>query len=256
MKSLKSIPYRDECDSVCLLDIYLPDEAAFPVFIYFHGGGIVSGDRTMDTFYSALAQKGIAVVTADYRMYPTAKYPEFIEDAAAAVNWVNSNMNSYGTVTGCFVGGSSAGGYISQMLCFDKSYLAVYGIDSDNISGYVHDAGQPTTHFNVLGERKIDTRRVIIDEMAPIYHITGDRDYAPMQIIVSDNDIPNRLEQTQLLVATLKQFDYDENRLDFRVMKNSDHCSYINKQNDNGDWIFAEMIYDFISEHNSTENSD
>ena len=228
------------------LDIYLPDSDTFPVFIYFHGGGLESGDKVLDKFYDSLVQKGVAVVTANYRMYPEARYPEFTEDAAAVVAWAYNNMSSYGKVTKFFVGGSSAGGYLSQMLCFDKKYLAKYGIDSDDIGGYVHDAGQPTTHYNVLRERGIDPKRVIIDEAAPIYHIQADRNYAPMQIIVSDNDMQNRLEQTYLLVSTLKHFQYDESKLDLRVMKDSTHCSYINAQNSNGEWIFAEMIFEFI----------
>ena len=40
--------------------------------------------------------KGIAVASADYRMYPSAKYPDFIEDAAEAVHWVSENIGRYG----------------------------------------------------------------------------------------------------------------------------------------------------------------
>ena len=246
MKTYENISYKKTDVNECVLDIYLPETDAFPVFIYFHGGGIESGCKSGDKFYSALVKKGIAVVSADYRMYPTAAFPDFINDAAAAVAWVYRNMKTYGTVTDIFVGGSSAGGYLSQMLCFDKKYLGVYGIDPDSLGGYVHDAGQPTTHFNILRERGIDTKRVIIDEAAPIYHIRSNRDYAPMQIIVSDKDMQNRLEQTYLLVSTLKHFGYDENKLDFRLMQNSTHCSYVNAQDDNGEWIFENMIYEFI----------
>lgn len=243
MKIYKDIQYKEENE--CLLDIYLPDEEAFPVFVYFHGGGLERGSKDKASFYEGLAEKGIAAISANYRMYPSAVYPQFIEDAAAVVNWAEKNMPSYGKVTNIFVGGSSAGGYLSQLLCFDKKYLALYGIDADKIGGYVHDAGQPTTHFNVLRERGIDTRRVIIDEAAPIFHITENRDYAPMQIIVSDNDMKNRLEQTNLLVSTLKHFGYSEEKLDFRFMKNSKHCSYVNLK-DGDKWAFADMIYEFI----------
>ncbi len=248
MKIYENISYKKTDSNECMLDIYLPDTDVFPVFIYFHGGGMESGSKTgCSGFLKALAEKGIAAVSADYRMYPDAEYPDFIKDAAAVVAWAHSHMAEYGKITNFFVGGSSAGGYLSQMLCFDKKYLAVHGIDSDKLGGYLHDAGQPTTHFNILRERGLDTRRVIIDEAAPIYHIVGNRDYAPMQIIVSDNDMENRLEQTYLLVSTLKHFGYSEDKLDFRVMKNSTHCSYVRKQDSDGEWIFANMIYEFIA---------
>ncbi len=255
MKIYKNVSYKKTDLNECMLDIYLPDAGVFPVFIYFHGGGLEAGSRK-DSYgiYKALAEKGIAVLSADYRMYPTAVFPDFIKDAAAVVFWAHSNMQDYGKVTNIFVGGSSAGAYLSQMLCFDKKYLAVYGIDSDHLGGYLHAAGQPTTHFNILRERGIDTRRVIIDEAAPIYHIVGNRDYAPMQIIVSDDDMQNRLEQTYLLVSTLKHFEYSEYKLDFRVMKDSTHCSYVNKQNFLGEWIFANMIYEFIASKDKVWN--
>lgn len=254
MKKIENICYKKTMPDADMLDIYLPDTEKFPVFIYFHGGGLEKGDKAKEKFYTALAQKGVAVVTANYRMYPDAVYPEFIKDAAAAVAWTYNNIHAYGKPTGFFVGGSSAGGYLSQMLCFDKKYLAVHGIDSDSLGGYIHDAGQPTTHFNVLRERGVDSRRVIIDEAAPIYHITENRNYAPMQIIVSDNDMKNRPEQTTLLVSTLKHFEYDENKLDYRIMKDSAHCSYVNAQDNNGEWIFANMIYEFILSNRKGEN--
>lgn len=65
------------------------------------------------------------------------------------------------------MGGSSAGGYLSMMLCFDKKYYEAVGVSPSDISGCVHDAGQPTVHFKVLKERGIDSRRIIIDESAP-----------------------------------------------------------------------------------------
>ena len=116
-----------------------------------------------------LVKKGVAVVSANYRMYSEAKYPEFINDSAAAIAWTMKNIKEYGEPLSFFIGGSSAGGYLSEMLCFDKKYLAQYGIDSDLINGYIHDAGQPIVHFNVLRARGIDSRRVIIDEAAPIF---------------------------------------------------------------------------------------
>lgn len=249
MKKYENVSYNEKNISENTMDIYVPKKNEFPVFIYFHGGGLEEGGKERERFYEALANKGVAIVTADYRMYPNAVFPDYLEDAAEVVAWVYKNIENYGKETGIFVGGSSAGGYMSQMLCFDKKYLAKHGIDSDSVSGYIHDAGQPTTHFNILRERGICTKRIVVDEAAPLYHIDENRDFAPMQIIVSDNDMKNRLEQTHLLVSTLKHFGYDENKLDFRVMRDSRHCSYVNKQNENGEFVFAEMVYEFISKH-------
>ena len=128
-----------------------------------------------------------------------------------------------------------------MMLCFDDKYLLPYKLPSDVIKGYIHDAGQPTTHFNVLRERGIDSRRVIIDEAAPIYHIGKAVSYPPMMIIVSDNDMKNRYEQTQLTISTLKHFEYEESKIYYRLMHGT-HCHY------SATVEFGKIICEFINE--------
>lgn len=248
MKIIENICYTNAQLPLQMLDLYLPDGDTFPVVIYFHGGGIVGGNKK-ERFLKYLQAKGVAVISANYRLYPDAAYPEFIRDAASAVAWAYKHMPEYGEITGYFVGGSSAGGYLTQMLCFDKKYLKMHNIDSDQVTGYIMDAGQPTAHFNVLKERGIDSRRVIIDETAPIYHITANRDYAPMQIIVAENDMRNRAEQTALLISTLKHLGCAEEKIDFRFMPNCKHVEYINQFDENGNSVFADLIYDFVSKH-------
>ena len=230
-----------------LLDIYLPDHDEFPTFLYFHGGGLIHGDKSNQNYLGDwFANRGIAFISANYRMYPQAKYPEFIDDAAEAVAWVMKNISNYGGNGKIFVGGSSAGGYLSMMLCFDGHYLQNHGILPEEISGYIHDAGQPTTHFNVLRERGIDHRRVIIDDAAPLFHIGRSDKYAPMMIIVADNDMKNRYEQTMLTESTLRHFEYDMSTIELKIMKNCTHTSYVSQFTDDGESVFGAMISDFI----------
>lgn len=243
MKTIFDICYNERTNQC--LDIYLPEADEFSVFLYFHGGGLVSGDKTNDkNLFNYLASNNIAVVSANYRMYPNAAYPDYLNDAADAVAWMLSNMNKYGKIKGIYIGGSSAGGYISQMLCFDEKWLSKHGITAADFSGFIHDAGQPTCHFNVLHERGLDTRKVIIDESAPLYHIGESENYPPMLIIVSDNDLPNRYEQTMLLISTLKQFGYSET-VQLKVMHGA-HCAYVNTLDKNGHSIFGQLVMEFI----------
>ena len=243
MKSILDVCYSTENQQY--LDIHLPENNIFPVLIYFHGGGLESGDKSEDKiFYDYMNKQGIAIVTANYRMYPYAKYPDFLADVAEAVAWVFKNINRYGKPSDIFIGGSSAGGYISQMLCFDESWLGKHNINPTDISGFIHDAGQPTCHFNILRERGLDTRRVIIDDSSPLYHIMNNKKYPPMYIIVSDNDMENRYEQTMLLISTLKHFGYDKN-IELKIMHGT-HCEYINKINKKGENIFGQIVSEFI----------
>lgn len=242
MKILKDISYSDIGHERQVLDLYLPDCEEFPVFIYFHGGGIENGGKDIAWAQQgiiSLVKKGVAVVMANYRLYPSAVYPDFIRDAAAAVAWTYKHINEYGKCKGYYVGGSSAGGYISQMLCFDKKYLGVHNIDPSTIDGFIHDAGQPTAHFNVMRERGFDTRRVVIDETCPIYHIGTAEKYAPMLILVATNDMENRYEQTMLLVSTMKHFRYDMDKVELKVLEGT-HCSYTQT-------TLPELVYEYIT---------
>ena len=247
MKTIENIFYTSAKSPFQSLDLYLPDCESFPVVIYFHYGGFTGGDKAGYKFIPFLQERGIAVISANYRMYPEAAFPDFIRDGAMAVAWAYKHMPEYGNITGYFIGGSSAGGYLTELLCFDKKYLKLHKIDSDTVTGYIMDAAQPTTHFNVLVERGLDKRRVIIDEAAPIYHITEGRTYPPMQIIVADNDLRNRNEQNALLVSTLKHFGCEEDKIDYRVIPNSKHVQYVNAIDENGRSLFADIVYEFIT---------
>ena len=227
-----------------LLDVYAPEEKAEKVFLYFHGGGFKRGDKsTALKFAKYLTDRGIALISANYRMFPNAKYPDFINDAADAVAF----SKKYARETlGCdtlYVGGSSAGGYLTMMLCFDPTYMNAVGLDNSAVAGYFHDAGQPTAHFNVLEDAGIDPRRVIVDETAPLYYMGTSESYPPMRFIVSDNDMKNRYEQTMLVLSTLKHFEYEN--FDHVVMHGK-HCAYVHAFDENGDSVLGKMICDFI----------
>lgn len=230
------------------LDLILPEGNHFDgVFIYFHGGGLENGSKDADmAFIDYLAANNVAVVTANYRMYPDAKFPDFIDDAADCVAWVKNHISDYGYCDRIFVGGSSAGGYLSMMLCFNERYLGRHGIKPTDLAGFCHDAGQPTSHFNVLRERGIDTRRVIIDETAPLYFI-GHNGTAcpPMFFLVSDQDMENRYEQTMLMLSTLKHFRYDMDKIGYKVLHGT-HCHQVRAIDENGESIFGKLILAFI----------
>lgn len=224
------------------LDIWLPNGEEFDVFVFFHGGGLVNGSRKFDeAIPKYFTDRNVAVISVEYRMYPDAKYPEFIEDAAKSVAWVMKNIN-YNNI---YVGGCSAGGYLSMMLCFDRRYLAKEGIDPLEITAWIHDAGQPTAHFNVLKNSGIDPRRVIVDDTAPMYYVGVEREHSPMLFIVSDNDMKNRYEQTMLMLSTMKHFELDKN-VKLKVMHGT-HCEYVSKIDENGDSVFGKIVCEFIS---------
>ena len=244
MKLLKDIYYSEESIPEKSLDVYLPDEECKAAFLYIHGGGIEAGDKAdMRREGEYLAEHGYAFISINYRMYPNARFPEFISDSAQACAWAKKNMQGLCRCDKLYVGGSSAGGYISMMLCFDKRYYDAVGISNSDIAGYWHDAGQPTNHFNVLKYEGFDSRRVIIDERAPLYFVGIEKEYPPMRFIVSDNDMTGRYEQTMLLLKTLEHFGYKHYD---HYVAHGRHCEYFNKRNDDGTTVSSHMIEDFL----------
>lgn len=243
MRSYKDILYKE---GLCL-DVHLPEVDEFDVFVYFHGGGLCEGSRKgVEVFATTLAKRGIATVSVEYSMYPDAKYPDFIVDSADSIRWVKDNLSTYGKVGKVYVGGSSAGAYISMMLCFDKRYLLNAGVQPDYIDGYIHDAGQPTVHFNVLVEHGLDGKRVLVDERSPMYFVGTDESYPPMLYIVANQDMPGRYEQTMLMINTLSRFGHaDKTKL---VVMDGRHCSYTKRADDNGEGVLANLILEFVEE--------
>lgn len=245
MRTINDICYSEEKDNIRLLDICLPDTDAKDVFVYFHGGGLGSGSKDVNApFIKYLCDNGIGVVTANYRLYPNAKYPDYIEDAAECVSWVVKHIKEYTPAKRIFIGGSSAGGYLSLMLCFDGRYLEKYGLSPTDFAGYIHNAGQPTTHFSVLSERGFNSWRAVIDEAAPIYYVGTSEKYAPMLFIVSDNDMNCRYEQTLLTIATMKQFGKADG-VSLKVI-NGGHCEQDYRNNADGVNEFGAIALEYI----------
>jgi acetyl esterase/lipase len=234
------------------LDIYLPEnKPCKAVFVFFHGGGFE--DRNFKKSGTPLAKElvehGIVCVNPDYRHYPHASFPDFIEDGAAAVAWTVKNIGEYCPCTKIFVGGHSAGGHLAMLLCFDHHFLKAHGVDPVNdIAGYIFASGQPTTHFNVLKEMGMDSRAVIADERSPLYHVREKG--APLLVLCTDHDIKNRKEQTDLLVSTLKAFEY-ESPVEYRLLEGYGHSNYLypNEKKPQKPSIGSGIIAEFIQEH-------
>lgn len=126
-----------------MLDVYTPDGARdAPVIVFFYGGNWQSGDRALYRFVAvALARRGIVAVVPDYRVYPQARFPEFVEDGAQAVAWVKANIGRFGGGR-IFLMGHSAGAHIAAMLALDGEWLARAGLDAKrDIAGLIGIAG-------------------------------------------------------------------------------------------------------------------
>lgn len=122
------------------LDVYVPRGArAAPVVIFWYGGSFQFGRRENYRFLgAALAQRGLVTVLPDYRLYPPAVFPDFLDDAAQAVRWVHDHAAEFGgDPARLFLMGHSAGGYIASMVALDRRYLARAGASDVKLRGLI-----------------------------------------------------------------------------------------------------------------------
>ncbi|MBC8350791.1 MAG: alpha/beta hydrolase [Planctomycetes bacterium] len=214
----EGILYRDGDDQTeymqerCRLDVYYPtDVELFPTVVWFHGGGLKAGNRSVP---EGLKSKGIAVVAVNYRLHPKVKSPAYIEDGAAAVAWTFKNIPKYGgSSKRIFVSGHSAGGYLTSMIGLDKHWLAAYKVNADDIAGLIPYSGHTITHFTVRAERGIDGKQPIIDDMAPLFHVR--KDAPPLLLITGDRELEilGRYEENAYLWRMMQVVEHPDTEL-------------------------------------------
>ena len=193
----------------CQLDLYYPSEQKnFATVVWFHGGGLTGGKRSIP---NALKNKGIAIATVDYRLSPKVKVTDCIDDAAASVAWVFDHIEEYGgSRNRIFVSGHSAGGYLTSMVGFDRSWLAKYDIDANSIAGLIPYSGHTITHFTARKELGLKDTTPLIDQLAPLFFV---RDDAPATLLITGD------RELEMLGR------YEENAYFWRMLRVAGHSN-------------------------------
>jgi acetyl esterase/lipase len=115
------------------LDVFTPvaGSAGAPVLVFFYGGSWKNGSKEDYAFVGqALAAQGFVTVLPDYRLYPEVRFPDFLDDGAQALAWVEQNIAAYGGDPSRIVlAGHSAGAYNAVMLGLNPAYLRRAGVD-------------------------------------------------------------------------------------------------------------------------------
>ncbi len=123
------------------LDIYRPreDRGSLPVVFFIYGGSWNSGHKENYSFAGhALSSLGFVTVIADYRLVPEVEYPVFLNDNAAALDWVYDHIGDFGgDATRLNLAGHSAGAYNAAMLALSPSYRhsAKWGTSIKSLAG-------------------------------------------------------------------------------------------------------------------------
>ncbi len=127
------------------LDVYVPlnSSGSDPVLMFIYGGSWNTGDKDGYDFVGrAFAAEGFVTVIADYRLVPEVRFPSFVEDGAAAVKWIDENIDEFGgNPEEIYLVGHSAGAYNAIMLAVDHRFLGAHGLGKDTIDGAAGIAG-------------------------------------------------------------------------------------------------------------------
>ncbi len=190
----KGIFYTQSADALRSLDIYAPEDCeSCPVVAFVHGGAWKTGDksnhRAKGIFF---AEKGFVFVSINYRTFPHARFPQFIEDVADALRWIHEKIGEYGGDGNRIVlMGHSAGAHIAAMVAYEKAFIFSRGISPEVLKGVIlldgaYDLIELRDSFPALFCRVIrpafGNDEEQLREASPLYHIRSG--YNPPTLII------------------------------------------------------------------------
>src|ERR1700746_183743 len=114
-----------------LARFYRPEGAGpFPAVLEVHGGAWTAGDRLNNVAIGEyLAAHGIVMLSIDFRMPPSARYPDTVADVNFGIRFLKTNAERFATRAGLVGGlGTSSGGHLLLLNALrprDARYAAV-----------------------------------------------------------------------------------------------------------------------------------
>ncbi|MFP3944807.1 MAG: alpha/beta hydrolase [Alphaproteobacteria bacterium] len=190
------------------LDVYPPGpmEGKAPVVLFFHGGSWRKGDKRLYRWLGrALAWRGFLAVIPNYRLFPHAAFPVFMEDAAMAVAWTRTHAPLYGGDPGrIHVMGHSAGAYMVTLLGLDADYLQAAALSPSDLCSVIGISG-PYSMDPLADE---DVRPVFegtpdLERVKPINFVNGEA--PPMLLLHGGRDVLVPARQADLLHGALTE---------------------------------------------------
>ena len=207
------------------LDIYIPEnleemqQAKRPVVIFFYGGcwgGCETGFKEEYLFVAqSLTSQGYVAVIADYRRYPDVRFPEIIDDARQATEWVKKNIENYGgNPESIFLMGHSAGAHLAALLTLNETYLSSETRQATR--GFIGLAGPyDFLPFTKLYQKEVFAPEETYAQSQPINYVDGTE--APLLLLygyddetVKPRNIINLAEKIQQLGGRVETRYYDE----------------------------------------------
>lgn len=228
----RNIPYlEDSSNPRQQLDIYRPVKASaekLPAVVYFHGGGWEFGDKgnalaRLENFFDT----GYILIAVGYRLSDEAIWPAQIDDAVAALSYVQTQMPEVDTER-IALWGSSAGGHIACLLaggCGSEAMPAIKCLVNYcapvTVSAFVnHLTGEERATspvMKLLGGDHEKTAELAADATVTNWVKPG---FPPTLSIHGDQDDVVPILQSQVLTEAIRAVGAEAT---FHVAKNSEH---------------------------------
>ncbi|THK40821.1 alpha/beta hydrolase [Methylophaga sp. SB9B] len=235
------------------LDVYQPahsvDSQKPATVIFFYGGGWEAGEKADYKFVAeALTSQGMIVVIPDYRVFPEAVFPEFIEDAAQAVAWTRKHITEFGgDPEQLFIAGHSAGAHIAAMLSVNPHYLQQAGLETEQLRGMIGLAGP----YDFLPLTSPTLKQIFGDDASqwqsqPV-NFVGE-DHPPTLLLVGNNDRTVLPRNSYRFAEKLKQYGNDVELIE---LSNYGHVAMVAKLAKplRGDGALLAPIVSFVEQH-------
>ena len=160
------------------LDVYTPTGAlepgrARPIIVFWYGGSFERGRKSQYRFVGAtLARQGYVAVLPDYRLYPQARFPAFVDDGAQAVAWIVSHAADIGgDPARVYLAGHSAGAHIAGMLAYDAERLERVGVRAGTVRGFIGLSGPYALDPNTESLKTIFAAPYGFDDWQPVKRV-------------------------------------------------------------------------------------
>lgn len=169
-----------------LLDVYHRRDrpSGAPVLVYLHGGGYYSGGKNREAapLLHRLAAQGWVCLSANYRLRPSASFPDHLVDAKSVIAWAREHGAEFGADgRQVFVAGSSAGGHLALLAALtpnDPALQPGFETADTSVTGAISLYGYYGRYYSRDAAEPIPSTPFAYDaaEAPPIFLAHGDHD--------------------------------------------------------------------------------
>jgi arylformamidase len=212
----RGIPYAEPRNERQMLDVYAPAKGKdLPVVVWIHGGGWRRGDKAdVHNKPQAFADKGLVLVSINYRFVPSVTVNQIAGDVAKAIRWTHDHARDHGgNPNTIIVMGHSAGAQLAALVCTDDRYLKAEGLSLSNIKGCVPvdgDTYDVRLQIKTVEEKRAKSYRMTFGdeesqkELSAVTHVAKGKKIPPF-LILHVAEHPETKAQSERLVKAIQE---------------------------------------------------